>query len=54
MNDLVKKEVLESLEIMRNCALDDIIHAESDSSRNYHLGRLVGMKIAQRIIEVEE
>lgn len=49
-----KKAILESLEIMRNCALDDIIHAESDASRNYHLGRLVAFKIAARIVEVDE
>ena len=50
----MNKEIIESLEILQNVALDDAIHAESDAARNYYLGRLVGFKLAQRVMESEE
>lgn len=50
----MNKEILESLEILQNVALDDAIHAESDAARNYYFGRMVGFKLAQRVMESEE
>ena len=50
----MNKEIMESLQILQNVALDDIIHAESDAARNYYMGRMVGFKIAQRVMESEE
>ena len=54
MNDKMKKDILDSFDIMRNVALDDVIHAQSDAERNYHLGKMVAYKIAANIVDCEE
>lgn len=54
MKKEVKESILDSFEIMRNVALDDVIHAQSDAERNYHLGKQVAFKIAANIVDCEE
>jgi len=45
--------IKESLQILQDVALDDIIHSDTQSERDYFLGRMVAFKIAQRVIDSE-
>ena len=48
------KEIIESLQILERCSLDEIIRADNPADRNYWLGRAIGFKLAMRVIESEE
>jgi hypothetical protein len=48
------KEILESLELLERCSLDEIIRADNMADRNYWLGRAIGFKLAMRVIDSEE
>lgn len=48
------KEIIESLQILERCSLDEIVKADNSSDRNYWLGRAIGFKLAQRVIDSED
>lgn len=50
----MNKEIIESMQILEKCALDEIIKAETTADRNYWLGRAIGFRLAVRVIESEE
>jgi hypothetical protein len=48
------KEIIESLEILEKCSMDEIIKAENTADRSYWLGRAIGFRLAVRVINSEE
>lgn len=48
------KEIIETLELLQKCALDEIIKADNVADRSYMLGRAIGFKLAIRVIESED
>ena len=50
----VHKEIIESLQILEKCSMDEIIKADNTADRSYWLGRAIGFRLAQRVIESEE
>ena len=48
------KEIIESLEILETCSMDEIIKAENTADRSYWLGRAIGFRLAVRVINSEE
>ena len=48
------KEIIESLQILERCSLDEIIKSDNTSDRSYWLGRAIGFKLAMRVIESED
>lgn len=48
------KEIIESLQILEKCSLDEVVKAETSADRNYWLGRAIGFRLAVRVIDSEE
>lgn len=48
------KEIIESIQILEKCSLDEIVKADNVADRNYWLGRAIGFRLALRVIDSEE
>jgi len=49
----MNKEIIESLQILEKCSLDEVVKADTAADRNYWLGRAIGFRLAVRVIDSE-
>ena len=47
------KDIIESLQILEKCSLDEVVKADTAADRNYWLGRAIGFRLAVRVIDSE-